>query len=392
MDRPNRTWAVLSAFFRALLRGSALALLLIGATRASDWNLFGGKVPFLRFEEPRRIDELSSRFAEKSPTVTRDDLEIFFNSNRAGVRNDIPWKHGPFRLDIFRATRAEPDDAFGAPETVVTDAWTPEVSDDGLELFFLREIRPEWTDVDGDLFVMRRADRSSPFGNPARIDGVRTPFLEASPSVTGDGLTLYFHSTRPDGEGRTDLWVATRRRRDAPFGRPRNLVELNTPFHDHAPCVSSDGGILFFASNRPGGAGGEDIWVALRDESTGLFGNARPVDDVNSTAVEKAPEISADGGRLYFRSTRAGGAGRADLYVAARRRPAPRGAFGSDSILISKPRKGAPRSKHVADDESEGIRWEADLESAMARARREHKPVFLACKARRLGSPDAEFY
>ena len=91
--------------------------------------------------------------------------------------------------------------------------------------------------------------------------------------------------------------------------------ELNTSFQDGCPILSPDGLSLYMASNRPGGMGGLDIWVATRTSTTSPF--AAPVNlgaPVNSTADDFCPSPMA-GGWFFFVSTRAPGCGDADIYV-----------------------------------------------------------------------------
>ena len=98
--------------------------------------------------------------------------------------------------------------------------------------------------------------------------------------------------------------------------------ELNTSFQDGCPILSPDGLSLYMASNRPGGMGGLDIWVATRASTNSPFG--APVNlgaPVNSTADDFCPSPMA-GGWFFFVSTRAPGCGDADIYVT---RPVGRG-------------------------------------------------------------------
>jgi hypothetical protein len=358
------------------------------------------------FGRPRPIRELATEWQEKSPSLTCDERILFFDSNRARALHDSSetWRHGPLRVDIYEARRPNRDARFGEPRLVLRDARAPEISADGLELFFLREMPPDGSiRPDSDLFVTRRESLDSPFGEPKRIIELDSPYIDAAPSLTADGKTLYFHSFRPGGRGESDIWVATREHGDAPFGSPRNVSEVNTEHHEQTPSVTGDGRTLYFTTGRTSAkeAAGRptapdddlDIVVSVRDPESGRFGPPRRIEGpVNTPAKEKAPEISCDGERLYYRSTRPDGLGQSDLWWSQRRRaPAPRGALGSDSILGKRPSSGR-RREHAADLPGIGIRWEPDLRSALTRARKEDKPIFLAFNARRLGSPSEEFF
>jgi hypothetical protein len=95
-----------------------------------------------------------------------------------------------------------------------------------------------------------------------------------------------------------------------------NNSELNTPVLDGCPIQSPDGLSVFLASNRPGGQGGLDIWVAHRDSTRLPFGapeNLGP--EVNSAADDFCP-TPVRGGGLFFVSRRAdaGTCGLGDIY------------------------------------------------------------------------------
>jgi hypothetical protein len=72
-------------------------------------------------------------------------------------------------------------------------------------------------------------------------------------------------------------------------------------------------------SSRPGSLGGFDLWVSTRETVFGLWStplNLGPL--VNSDANDQQPHIAADRRTLYFASNRSGGFGQLDLYVASR--------------------------------------------------------------------------
>ena len=147
--------------------------------------------------------------------------------------------------------------------------------------------------------------------------------LRASPFHGEDGVEyLYFSSSRPGGPGAAgtfDIYVS-KMQPDGTFG-PAALVEgLNTTFTDHQPNVrESDGLEIFFASNRTGRAGGNDIWTSTRASISSPW--SAPVNlgsVVNSSAADRRPSLSWDGTALYFQSARPGGSGAADLWVTTR--------------------------------------------------------------------------
>src|SRR2546427_9379370 len=92
------------------------------------------------------------------------------------------------------------------------------------------------------------------------------------PSISKDGLSLYFVSNRPGGFGGNDIWVTQRATVDDPWGPPHNLgPAINTSSSDFAPDLTIDGHHLYMNSDRPGGCGGYGLYVARRHGKDGEF-------------------------------------------------------------------------------------------------------------------------
>lgn len=96
---------------------------------------------------------------------------------------------------------------------------------------------------------------------------------------------------------------------------PGSASDVNTQYLDGCPIQSPDGLSLYMATTRPGGEGGIDIWVATRSSTDVGFGSPQNLGNrVNSPADDFCP-TPLRGGRLFFVSTRGGGCGGADMYA-----------------------------------------------------------------------------
>ena len=139
-------------------------------------------------------------------------------------------------------------------------------------------------------------------------------YLEVEPLLSPDGNQLFIMSNRPGGLGGTDIWVS-----DLVGGewtRPRNLgAPFNSPESDHCLYFSGENWeFAYWTSTRPGGFGGNDIWMSQRVQ--GVWQEASNLGpDVNSAASEHHSLPSEDGKSLYITTTRAEGFGMEDIYV-----------------------------------------------------------------------------
>jgi len=162
---------------------------------------------------------------------------------------------------------------------------------------------------------------------------VNSSAMDRAPAISKDGLSLYFASNRlPGGFGGEDIYVSQRETMDGEWGPAVNLgPTINTTDNEMVPALSRDGHLLFFASNRPLGFGGVDIWVSRREQTHDDFA-WQPAENlgagVNSAGQDEGPSYfeNDDVGvpQLYFSGgvSRPGGAG---IYVSEQ---AADGSFG----------------------------------------------------------------
>lgn len=142
---------------------------------------------------------------------------------------------------------------------------------------------------------------------------------EGAQCITVDGQWMYFTACgRSDSEGSCDIYRA--KHTPEGWGEVENLGKpLNSKAWDAHPSISPDGKTLYFVSNRAGGKGKKDIWMA-RQKADGTF--MPPVnlgDSINTSAEEMSPYIHPDNQTLYFTSKGWLGMGGFDLYKSTRK-------------------------------------------------------------------------
>lgn len=136
------------------------------------------------------------------------------------------------------------------------------------------------------------------------------------PALSNDECTLLFASDRPGGEGGLDLWMCQRSNATAAWSNPKNLgPTINTPQNDQMPRLAADG--LTLLCVRVGA--GQDIVMHTRATPKGPWSKAIHLDSkINSTAPDWTPFLSADFRTLLLSSQRPGGHGFRDLWVSRR--------------------------------------------------------------------------
>ncbi len=98
---------------------------------------------------------------------------------------------------------------------------------------------------------------------PSAVTGLDTPYNEINATLSKDGLTLYFG--RDDSAMSFHVWTATRASVTGSFGTPSEVADFDSATSSNAPgWLSTDSCRMYFTSNRAGGQGGSDIWVATR--------------------------------------------------------------------------------------------------------------------------------
>lgn len=124
------------------------------------------------------------------------------------------------------------------------NAYEPRLSWDGLTLYFVRGKAGE----NADIFVATRSYAG--WSQPEPLAALNSEYDELGPEPSADGRTLYFYSDRPGGAGGYDIWVS----RQGPDGwqSPQNVgPAVNSEFNDYGPALTPDAHTLYFASNRP---------------------------------------------------------------------------------------------------------------------------------------------
>jgi hypothetical protein len=254
------------------------------------------------------ITELNSPASANnfSPTLSEDELYVVFASDRPG---------GAGGFDLYDARRTSVTGAWSTPQAIPglnspENDHQPHLSYNGLELFFV-STRPGGQGV-SDVYVSRRSNVTQPWGAPqnlgAPVNGAG--LANEDPYLTQDGLTLYYSS---NGLGGADVFTVKRTMRSAPWTGKQAFAPANSQWLDHSPVPEGNGDVLYFASTRPGGPGSSDWYFVYRTGATSWSAPALMA-DLNTPAWDSSGWYGGITRRFYSTSITGG---TAQLYVAS---------------------------------------------------------------------------
>jgi Tol biopolymer transport system component len=251
-------------------------------------------------------EKVNSSHSDGSPDLTDDGTKLYFHSNRQG---------GLGGHDIYICLRDgeewHPPVNMGLPVNSRSHEFSPSLSSSGDSLYFASDRPGSLGKCDIWITVKIQGCCSMPVNLGPVVNSI---YDERSPEISNDGMTLFFESDRPGGFGETDIWFCEWD--GSGWSSPVNAgPRINTPSFEKNPSLSDSDQILCFDSNKLGGMGMADIYFSIR-EGSGWKVAQNLGWHVNSSSSDAEPAMSADGLILLFSSTRPGGFGMSDIFVA----------------------------------------------------------------------------
>lgn len=257
---------------------------------------------------------------EYVPAITTDESIIVYTyrgkkSMGGKLTNDLKPDNveGEYHEDVYISRKTDSTwsvpESIGAINTKGNDAAIA-LSPDGHTLFtFLSTDKNE-----GDIMVSKL--EGVEFSKPEPLNkNINTEFWEGSCSISADGRFLYFASERPGGLGGRDIWVSELV--DGDWGPAKNLgPTVNTPLDDDAPFIHPDGITMFFSSKGHQSIGGYDIMFSVKKDNEWTTPKSMGL-PLNTTEDDRYYVINSRGDKGFFSSNRAGsgGKGKQDIYM-----------------------------------------------------------------------------
>ena len=249
------------------------------------------------FDAPEPVTGLDFEDNVFGPALSADGRTLYFSAYVSGEQQ------------IYSATRDERGRAFEDVRELpginspASDG-SPFISSDGERLYLFSERAGGVGQR--DVWISRRQSGASRFAEPQLLAGINSRATELLPWLAADELTVIFVSDRAGGRGGSDLWMAQRDALDADFEAPTNLAELSSGENEGRAVLSADGLSAFFSSDRSGGRGGPDLWMAIRTQRQQPFVVLLNLASLNSGESDQDVALSSDGTELFFASSRGG--------------------------------------------------------------------------------------
>ena len=279
--------------------------------------------PALKKAQPKNLS-VNSRYNEYMPFISPDNEMLFFQSDRPdnaleSSASDIwvSYRDSSFLGEVL----------FLPPQNLGTPINTKHLegmssirpgSNGGWHLYFTSVLSAERNGVgETDIFYSFLKDRV--WSEPIPVEEINTLFHDRMPYISSNGLSLFFSSNRPGGYGGEDIWISRYDKEKNRWGTPKNAGGMiNTKYDETSPAIHTNKVSLYFSSNRRGGKGGFDIYLSQdRALERGAAGWTKPKnlgEPYNSRYDEEGISLSGNGEYIYFSSNRVRGEGLYDIY------------------------------------------------------------------------------
>lgn len=253
----------------------------------------------------------NTSWPEYSPVINADESIMFFTTSRPDTKGGMRSPDDLlFYEDIYYSVRSgsEWTEARHAEDPINTELHdaTVGLSNDGTRLFIYRG------DNGGDLYFSELDGYR--WSEPKPLPGnINTSAQESSASFSPDERTLYFTSDRRGGYGGSDIYMAKLDNRGKWTDIQNIGPAINTEGNEMGVFMHPDGRNLYFSSTRHTTSGGFDIFYSTWDGKKW----SEPVNlgyPINTPDDELFMVISADGQHGYYASTKKGGFGDSDIY------------------------------------------------------------------------------
>jgi peptidoglycan-associated lipoprotein len=269
------------------------------------------------------VKALNTKWSDFSPQFYKKN-ELFFTSDREkGSSGKMYGWTGNNYTDIYRvvykADKKNPNNIKYEVPTLIDKDVVNTPYNDGAVAFDAKGGVIYYTQCNGkegkgkNCRIYMATATGTVWSEPEALPFSTDSFTCGHPSLTKDGLIMYFSSDMPGGFGGKDLWYVTYTKRSKTWGDPINLgPTINTEDDEMYPFIAEDG-TLYFSSNGHVGLGGVDLYYT-KGENADWSEPVNMKSPINSGGDDFAITLAKDKESGYFSSNREGGRGQDDIY------------------------------------------------------------------------------
>lgn len=261
-------------------------------------------------------DQINTPYGDYTPVVSADEKVLVFTSRRPGGTSDDVHTDNKYYEDVYISHKQ--GDNWGQAENIGTvintetfDA-TSSLSSDGKILYIYND------EKGGTLYSSTFEEESNgEWGTLKIIPQLKSKSShETHVTTTADGKKMIFTSDRDGGLGDLDMWMAEQDD-NGKWLEPVNLGEtLNTPYEERGPFILADGSAMYFSSQGHKGMGGHDIFRTDWDEDKKEWSEPENIGyPINTADDDVYISYTGDGRRGYYASIKDEGLGDKDIYV-----------------------------------------------------------------------------
>ena len=259
----------------------------------------------------RNLGRPNTPDAELYPWLTADSNKLFFTRRINNIDEDFFMTSLDSCGGWFTGTN------LGKPPNSPDQESAQMISADGHYLFYTKcdnRSQNGWAQGGCDLYMSYRVHDDSAWSVPQSFGAtINTPGYEGMGCLSADNRTLYFVSDREGGYGGLDIWMT--HFENGRWQAPKNLgASINTAFDETTPFLHIDNRTFFFSSTRPEGMGGSDLFMSRKTNDTTWAPATNLGYPINTAFDEASACVSGDGSVLFFSSDRDSVAGNFDIY------------------------------------------------------------------------------
>ncbi|MDP2386952.1 MAG: OmpA family protein [Bacteroidota bacterium] len=261
--------------------------------------------------------EINGKEGDYFPSVTADESMLLFTSRRAGSTGGLN-SEGEYDEDLWYCLKKtdgtwDTPKNFGSPVNIANNNGIASFTGDGQ---YVVCARCNESDGVGSCDLYGTTLTGNTWGTPKNLGSViNSKEWDAQVSISADGKTLVWSSSRPGGLGEEDLWISRKNDKDE-WTTPKNLGSMvNTSGNEYSPFLHPDGKTLYFSSNNLAPRlGGFDIFKTTINADGSCTKPENVGYPINTTKNDLYFVLTPSGLKGYFASDRAGGQGKNDLY------------------------------------------------------------------------------